>query len=1020
MNKTPQRSMPATDAAAKSEATAPVSPRRKLPRTASRPQKAESLKSDSHSETFPIVGVGASAGGLEAMTQLLRNLPGRTRMAFVMVQHLDPTHQSALSSLLARSTAMPVSEARNNLKLEPEHLYVIPPNFVMGISRRRLKLTPRRNGADTHTPIDHFLQSLAEEEGSAAIGVILSGNGSDGTAGLQAIKAAGGITFAQDETTANYPAMPRNAVAAGCVDFVLSPEKIGRELARLSGHPYIVLDRPGDGERPLPAEDKPLAEILGTLRQRMSVDFTHYKHPTLRRRILRRMVLHKFDRLADYGQFLHGHPAEVKELFNDILIHVTGFFRDSAAFRTLKKRAFPRLVKGKSAEEPLRVWVPGCSTGEEVYSVAIALLEFLQERRLHYALQIFGTDINESALERARAGVYPETIQKDLSGERLRRHFTRANGGYRINKAVREVCVFARQNVVADPPFSNLDLITCRNVLIYLGQPLQRRIFPLFHYALKPAGLLLLGASESIGGFAELFSLVDRKTKLYSKKGTHTRHTITFGHPLPATSAVQSAPLKPVEMAPGLAEVQKQADRILLSHYSPTGVVINSQFEVLQFRGGTGDYLEHAHGEASLNLLKMAREGLVVDLRTAITHAFKQNTRVRREHIRVKCNDHYEGVAIEAAPFQVPPSQERFCLVLFEPEAPPPAEAGRKKERGFRERGHLGADIADMGHLREELASTRESLQAIIQEQEATNEELRSANEEIMSSNEEFQSTNEELETAKEELQSTNEELTTLNEELENRNQETETINNDLHNLLASVNIPILILGPDLRIRRFTAVAEKILNLIPGDVGRPITDIALRVDMPHLPRLLLEVIDTLDTKDLEVRDKDNHWWSVRIRPYKTTENRIDGAIVALVDIDLLKQGAETLRAGRELAEAVVNTVRHPLMLLDQNLNVKSVNQEFCRIFHVSRDETLNRRVYDLGNRQWDIPKLRTLLEEILPRNTQFQDFEVEHEFPTIGKKMMRLNAQRLQSEDGQTRLILLAIEDLTKPPPATG
>jgi two-component system CheB/CheR fusion protein len=425
---------------------------RKPRATNGKPGAAMARKTGSKNRhTFPIVAIGASAGGLEAMTQLLRHLPGNTGMAFVLVQHLDPTHESALTTLLGRTTAMPTSEAKNNDALEPDHLYVIPPNKLMGISGRRLKLHPRKDGREIHAAIDYFLHSLADEEGNSAIGVLLSGNGSDGTAGLQAIKAAGGITFAQEEKSAKYPTMPGSAITAGCVDFILSPEKIGRELARVSGHPYVVPGKPADDDSPVPQGDKAFAEILSTLRQRTNVDFTQYKSATLQRRIQRRMVLHKFEKLADYGAYVRSHPGEVKELFNDILIHVTGYFRDTAVFGALKKRAFTRVIKRKLPDDAIRVWVPGCSTGEEVYSLAISMLEFLTDQKAHCQLQIFGTDINETALEKARAGVYPEAIQEEVSVERLRRFFTKAEGGYRINKSVREMCIFAAENFPAVP-----------------------------------------------------------------------------------------------------------------------------------------------------------------------------------------------------------------------------------------------------------------------------------------------------------------------------------------------------------------------------------------------------------------------------------------------------------------------------------------------------------------------------------------------------------------------------------------
>jgi two-component system CheB/CheR fusion protein len=847
--------------------------------------------------------------------------------------------------------------------------------------------------------------------------VILSGNGSDGTAGLQAIKAAGGITFAQEEKSAKYAAMPGSAITAGCVDFVLSPERMARELARLSGHPYVV---PGSIEelvRELPAEDTAFTDILSTLRQRMTVDFIDYKHATLRRRIQRRMVLHKFEKLKDYAQFLRGHAGEIKELFNDLLIHVTGFFRDAPVFQALKKRAFPRLIKHRALDHAIRIWVPGCSSGEEVYSIAIVLLEFLQDRKMNCQLQIFGTDINEAALAKARAGVYPESIEEDVSAERLRRFFMPAEGGYRINKAIREMCLFARQNVVADPPFSNLDLISCRNVLIYLGRPLQRKVFPVFHYALKPTGQLLLGASETVGGFADLFALVDKKIKLYAKKGTHLRQAVTFSPSFTAGTLDELPEAKPADLSADFVDVQRQADRILLTHYSPTGVVISRHMEVLQFRGRTGDYLEHSHGQANLNLLKMAREGLLVDLRTAVSQAMKQHVRIRREHVRVKQNGHYADIALEVVPFQAPPSRERYYLVLFEPASRPLAPP---EEQGKRGRAQKGASHGEMVRLREELASTRESLQAIIEGQEATNEELRSANEEIMSSNEELQSTNEELETAKEELQSTNEELTTLNEELENRNLESETINNDLQNLLASVNIPILILGPDLRIRRFTTAAEKMFNLIPSDIGRPITDIAVRVDIPNFGNLVMDVIDSLATKELEVLDKEKHWWSVRIRPYKTASSKIDGAVVALVDIDVLKTAAESITQARQFTETLISAVSHPLLVLDRDLNVKSINAEFCRVFQVTSQETLNRRIYELGNGDWNTPKVRTLLEEVLPQARTAQFVDVPFNLPDGHSKTLRLHARRLVSEGDRRQLILLALEEAVKPSAPAG
>jgi two-component system CheB/CheR fusion protein len=954
---------------------------------------------------FPIVGIGASAGGLEAMIQVLRQLPANTGMAFVLVQHLDPTHESALSSLLARATEMVVTEARNNVPLEANRVYIIPPNKNLGISARRLKLSPRRTD-ENNMPIDLFFQTLAEEEGSNSIGIVLSGNGSDGTQGLLAIKAAGGITFAQDEKSAKYPAMPGSAISAGCVDFVLSPEKMVRELKHIANHLVSPLAKEKLEE---PTEEKAFEEILTLVRQRTGVDFTYYKHATLRRRIHRRMVLHKLESLKNYGNYLRGHTAEVKELFNDILIHVTGFFRDVAVFQSLRRNLFPRLLKAKAPDEPLRIWIPGCSTGEEVYSVAITLMELMTEKKTARPVHIFATDINESALEKARAGFYHDSVKSEIAADRLRRFFVKVDGGYRVNKTIREMCVFARQNLVRDPPFSNLDLISCRNVLIYLGPTLQRKVMPVFHYALRSTGLLMLGASETIGAFSELFSLVDKKAKIYSKKAVQSRPAVSFGHELPEPAGTgEREAARPMPVTPTITEVQKQADRIVLTSYSLPGVVINSNLEVLQFRGRTGTFLEHAHGEATLNLLKMARDGLMPELRTAVARTIKENVRVRQEGLRVRQNGHFIKCNMEIIPFSVPPGQEKFYLVLFEPSVPLVEEVARSRpKKAALQRPN---DMAEMAHLREELKATRESLQTIIEEQEATNEELRSANEEIMSSNEELQSTNEELETAKEELQSTNEELTTLNDELESRNNELEQVNNDLHNLLASVNIPIVILSADLKIRRFTAMAEKFFKLIPGDIGRPITDIAMPLNIPALDKQVLDVFESLTPRDIEVRDKQDHWWSVRIRPYKTIDHKIDGAVIALFDIDAIKirnlHGADA----HHFASAMAAMSESPLMILNKKFQVKFVNDAFCKFFKIERETVTGLPVYSLSDGQWDIPRLHALLENFLKENENYFGFEIEHDCGPDGKKKLLLNAQRFLLDDKSDEVILLGFK----------
>src|SRR6266849_413863 len=581
--------------------------------TAQQPEPDQSRRA-----LFPIVGVGASAGGLEAFTQLLKALPPRTGMAYVLVQHLDPTHESVLTELLTKTTEMPVRQVTDATPVEPNHVYVIPPNVDLIISQGILRLTARTEARGHHMPIDRFLRSLAEDPGSNAIGVVLSGTASDGTLGLAAIKAEGGITFAQDEKSAKFDGMPQSAIAAGCVDFVLSPDAIGRELASIRAHPYLAPSSSSRTAELVPDGDPQLKDSLHLLRAANGVDFSDYKPATVKRRILRRMALHKAGELKDYVQFLRLHPAEVEALYGDMLIKVTSFFREPDAFEALKTEVFPTILKHRSPEEPVRVWVPGCSTGEETYSQAIALLEFLGNRRADIPVQLFGTDLSQGSIEKARAGIYPESIAADVSPERLRRFFVKVEGGYRINKTIRDVCVFARQNLLQDPPFSRIDVISCRNVLIYLGPVLQRRIMPVFHYALKPRGFLMLGRSEGVIGTAsDLFELMDRKYKIYCRKSTPARLHLDFAasqYSLEAGNlATDKEASRKSEGGVRLFELNKEADRILLTKYATVAVVINEDLEVLQSRGQVGLYLELAPGRADLNILKMAREGLLFD-----------------------------------------------------------------------------------------------------------------------------------------------------------------------------------------------------------------------------------------------------------------------------------------------------------------------------------------------------------------------------------------------------------------------
>ena len=983
-------------------------------------------------DRLPIVGIGASAGGLEAFTLLLKHLPVDTGMGFVLVQHLDPLHESALTQILTKATTMPVHEVEDHMRVKPNHIYIIRPNKNMTIAQSRLKLEPRLQTGGAHRSIDVFFESLAQDQRERAIGVILSGTASDGTLGLEAVKAEGGVTLAQDES-AKYDSMPRSAIAAGCVDFVLSPEKIAGELARIAKHPFVVhgmgtgadaKERTKEAEasnRPLPrglgmrhaGTGESFKKILLLIQRHSSVDFSLYKPATIHRRVARRMVLNKIDKLKAYFHFLQGNTKELGALFSDILISVTGFFRNPEAFDVLKRSVFPSLLK---RQDPLRCWVLGCSTGQEAYSIAMTFIESSEQTAPPRKLQIFASDVNDQVLEKARQGLYPKTIVQDVSAERLKRFFLEEDGGYRIIKSIREMCVFARHNVLSNPPFSRLNLITCRNLLIYLDPAVQKKIFPTFHYALKPDGFLFLGQSESIGSFTGLFEPIDKKHKIFSKK-TSLAHALALPmfrrHPAAQTEIPSDVTVTPREGQKGLSDeltVQREADRMTVNHYAPPAVLINAALQILEFRGQTGPYLEAPEGKATLDVLKMAREGLMLPLRAAILKAKKGHDRVRREGIRLNQNGHSRRVHIEVTPLGK--VKERCYLIVFETAE----QRGRSIDQLLNPRGRTARhpDARRLAELQTELSETRDYFQALQEQHDATNEELQASSEEVQSANEELQSINEELETSKEELESTNEELTTVNEEMARSNTELSRFNNDLSNLHQSLNQAIILLARDLTIRRFTFSAERVFNLIAADVGRQLGSIRHNLDCSDLEQLVTEVIRTVSVYEREVRDQSGCWYSLRIRPYMTLDNKVDGAVLILVDIDALKQSEENIKAARDFSQSTIDTVREPLVVLDENQHVESANWSFYRTFQVPPADTVGQFFYDLGNCQWNIPRLRELLEKVLPQKTSVDAFPVDHDFPQLGRRSMLLNARRIYDSGRKTNRILLSIEDITE------
>jgi len=963
-------------------------------------------------DSFAVVAVGASAGGLEAFSQLLRAIPNNTGMAFVFIQHLDPKHHSMLSELLAKAANMPVLEATNGTAVKPNHVYVIPPNVNMGIAEHRLRLTPRASPPGLHTPIDFFMRSLAEERSGRSIGIVLSGTASDGTRGLTAIKAEGGITFAQDEKSAKYSGMPHSAVASGSVDFILPPEQIARELVRIGGHPYLDGSHARDG-RPRAAKLKrsedPFEPIFTLLRRAGGINFSLYKSGTVQRRTLRRMAIHRIDHLGDYAKFLEKHPKEIEALCQDLLIPVTSFFRDLEAFESLKTKVLPAILKDKSSKENIRIWTPGCSTGEETYSLAIILLEFLGNRMSSYEIQLFGTDANERGIETARAGFFQERIAQEVSPDRLRRFFTKVDEGYRVSKGVRDLCVFAKQNLAEDPPFSRMNLVACRNLLIYLGPNLQRKVVPILHYALRPSGFLFLGNAESVVGFPELFSPVDKKHKIFVKKAVASKLHYDFAaNRYPREAEVTD---RAVGKREGTFDVdsQHEADRVVLRTYAPPGVVINENMEILQFRGAIGPYVEPSPGKATLHLLKIAKQEFIGELRTAFNQAKKTHTAVKRKSVEFRRNGQLRSVKISVEPLG-PATENRQYLILFERDLPSTSESrtstGKLSSKGRRTKN-------DNAQLRRKLAEAEDHLQSLIESKEASDEEFQSANEEILSANEELQSTNEELETSKEELQSANEELNTVNDELHNRNIELDRANSDLNNVLTSTSLPVVMVDRGLRIRRLTLASSKVLKIVATDIGRPITDIRWDVNVSNLDEVIAGVIETLTPRELEVHDKEEHWYSLQIRPYRTLDDKIDGAVIVLSDIDEAKQAAERVKKSKMFLEETLATVREPLVVLKQDLSVVYVNPAFLKVFQSNIEETQGHLLHRLGDEEWNIPKLRTRLAEVLAKDSPVVDFEVEHDFPKLGRKTMLLNARKIEDGHSSEPTMLLAIEDIT-------
>ncbi len=905
--------------------------------------------------SFPVVGIGASAGGLAAFEAFFRALPTDSGpdMAFVVVQHLAPDHPSILTDLLKRFTRMPVFEVEDGMTVERNVIYVIPPNRDLAFLNGTLQLLEPTAPRGQRLAIDFFFRSLAQDQRERAIGIVLSGTGSDGTLGVRAIKGEGGMVIAQSPESTDFDGMPRSAIATGMVDFVLAPADMPSELIAYAAHAF---GRAGDAlSRPAVKTTDALKKIFVLLRAQTGHDFSLYKQSTITRRVERRLAVHRIQHADEYVRLLQQTPDEVDALFRDLLIGVTSFFRDPEAFAALEEHVIPRLFAGKSMDTAVRVWVPGCSTGEEAYSIAMLLVEHIEAARQNFKLQVFATDIDRRAIECARTGTYPASITSDVSTERLDRFFVLDDDRthYRIQKRLRDVLVFSEQDVIRDPPFSRLDLISCRNLLIYMGSELQKRLIPLFDYALLPGGYLFLGTSESVGEFGTLFATVDRKAKVYQDRDDgHAR--FTAGTRFPSSLVPVVAPRRPTrnDAPSALSQLRELTERCLLQHQAVAAALVNERGDILYLHGRTGQYLELAPGEVETNVLKMARDGLKRPLSVALRRAAARNQRVHTPGLAVRTNGHFTTIDLTVQPVPSGPGDvnkaNRFLVILEEVSALPAAVVAPMPVAATADTSTAVDERIEA--LKRELQTKEESLQTSNEELETSNEELKSSNEEMQSVNEELQSTNEEMETSKEELQSVNEELSTVNTELQSRVADLSQANNDMNNLLAGTGVGTIFVGHSMKIKRFTPSVTQLINLIPTDVGRSVGHIVSNlVGYDRLVDDVQQVLDTLVPLEREVQTKAGKWFLLRIRPYRTLENVIEGAVITFTDVSDMKQTQEALAASRALERlaVVVRDASDAITVQDMEGRILAWNPGAVRLYGWTESEALAMHVREL-------------------------------------------------------------------------
>lgn len=859
----------------------PLKKTQKKPRVRKGKNPSSDLAKDISSQEFPIVGIGCSAGGLEALEGFLSHVPAGSGMAYIIIQHLDPDHQGILTELLQRKTTMPVTQVKDRMKVQPDSVYVIPPNKDMSLLHGTLHLFTPVSPRGLHLPIDLFFRSLAEDRKERAIGVILSGMGTDGTLGLTAIKEKAGVVFVQDPVTAKFTGMPNSAINSGLADVIAPVDELPEAILGYSQHAPLIGITSSTIEK---QETGALEKIIIIIRTRTGHDFSQYKRSTLYRRIERRMGIHKIEKIAGYVTYLQENPLEIDLLFKELLIGVTNFFRDHESWDQLKTEVISLLNQKNTYNIPLRAWVPGCSTGEEAYSLAIVIHEVLDEiKSLHEdvipSFQIYATDIDPVAIEKARIGFFPHNIVADITQERLSRFFIREDTGYRIGKEIREGIVFATQNLIMDPPFTKLDIISCRNLLIYFSSDLQKKLIPLFHYSLKPEGILFLGSAETISGFGDLFSPLNAKSRIFHRNETLLQ-TIPVEFPTTITTAfsVQREKMQPISTS---MNFETHIQQVLLEQYTSPAVLANDAGDILYINGKTGKYLEMSAGKAIMNIYAMAREGLQYELSTAFTKVVREGGKIFIPGITVGTNGGQQRIDLTVQSMNMVDTLKGTVLIVFD-DIPTPVKKRSQKKISFNE----------LECLEQENQHQREALSTLREEMQTSQEELRSTNEELQSTNEELQSTNEELTTSKEEMQSLNEELQTVNTELQSRVEDLSRANNDMKNLLNSTDIATIFLDNDLKVRRFTTQAKTIIKFIESDVGRPITDLASSLEYPDLINDASDVLRTLVFCEKMIHSDDGRWFTVRIMPYRTVDNRIDGLVITFIDVTKAKIAEE--------------------------------------------------------------------------------------------------------------------------------